>query len=279
MTDENEQYSMSTGNPDITGSAWVCGDIHGELSVLQVALRDSLMYRKRNAKVTGEKVDEAHMILLGDVGLGFPDDPAGEALVRKMNRLAEMFRTTVYLIRGNHDNPAVWDSARNSASLPQQDDAHPRVVFLQDGPILVNGRRFLVIGGAASADVEFREPGRDWWEEEGVRVQSAFLGGGDMTGYYGILSHAGPRPSIVNPELPAMFLAAKDAIDREQVVLEYIGNALVPSVWYHGHYHRNNVDFRYFCNLSDAGEGELAGDSCCMCICTCLDIGTATPIL
>lgn len=278
MSNIVEQYEPSYCNTPILGSAWACGDIHGELSVLQVALKDSLMYRKRNAKMTGEKVEEAHMILLGDVGLGFPDDPAGEALVRKMNRLAEMFRATVYLIRGNHDNPAVWDRARDGASLPQQEAEHSRVVFLQDGLLNINGRRFLVVGGAASADVEFRESGRDWWAEEGITCNEAF--NGNLAGYYyGILSHAGPRPSIVNPELPTMFRAAKDAIDREQVAITAIGNAVLPQVWYHGHYHRNNVDVRYFCNLVGTSQWDPVADSCRKCTCTCLDIGVATPIL
>lgn len=272
--DEIGQDFAGKVNPAIKGSAWVCGDIHGELLVLQVALKDTLDYRKRDARLSDTKVVDAHVILLGDIGLGFPDDPTGEEFVRKLDKLAGMFKATVYLLRGNHDNPDVWEG-----DLPGRcRELYPNVVFLHDGPMSINGRMFMVVGGAASADVDYREPGRDWWAGECIRMQRPLRTIG-YSGYYGILSHTGPRPGLINPDLPPMFMGAKDAIDREQAVLMAIGNTVLPEVWYHGHYHRNNMESRYFCNLDVVDDGDHLVKSCRKCTCTCLDIGAATPIL
>lgn len=269
---------------EITGETWVCGDIHADLSVLQRGLKLTLDFRKDDARLSGTPVKHANVILLGDVGLGFPEDPTGERLLHKMSRLAGMFKATLYLIRGNHDNPLVWRS--EIATIGMSEQRHPNVYFLSDGTLRVNGERYLVIGGGTSVDKSFREENRDWWPGEGIGQDTGHL---NYSAYHKddskvcILSHVGPRPPLVGAVLPSMFYDRQQAADEEQALLRCIGDMVLPDRWYFGHYHENYVFKSVFCSMYtyDKWSGDTITNVMPRykdCECACMGINSVRKI-
>lgn len=264
---------------ELTGETWVCGDVHADLSKLQAGLKRTLDRRKADARLSGTPVVQANVILLGDVGLGFPDDPLGERLLHKMSRLAGMFKATLYLIRGNHDNPLIWRSETATVGMSAQ--KHPNVYFLGDGLLKVNGDRYVVLGGGTSVDRAFREENRDWWPGEGIGQDTCHLPYGAFSrgkGLTGILSHVGPRPPMVNPVLPSMFYDRQRAADEEQALLRCIGDLEHPRKWYFGHYHGTHRFNTVFCDMFvyDEWSGDTVmacKPSYVECDCMCLGIG------
>lgn len=269
---------------EITGETWVCGDVHAELSMLQYGLMRTLRQRKMDAKLSGKPVAHANVILLGDVGLGFPDDPSGDRLLHKMSKLAGMFNATLYLIRGNHDNPLIWRS--ETAAIGMSVQRHPNVYFLSDGMLRVNKDKYMVLGGGTSVDKSSRIENRDWWPGEGIGMDTchlpygAFSRGSDLAG---ILSHVGPRPPLVNPVLPSIFYDMQEEVDREQALLRSIGDIVHPKRWYFGHYHDTHRFNTVFCTMF--AYDEWSGDTVMTsnpvyteCDCLCLGIAETYKI-
>lgn len=260
-------------NPKITeGVVVACGDIHGRLGTLNIALRQANRMRKALTP-DGEKPSRMHFIILGDVGLGFPDDPDGSRRVTKMERMGKIYNATLYLLRGNHDNPAVWDSAIATRHASKQN--HPHVVFLQDGLMTIKDHKYFLLGGGVSVDKASRTAGVTWWPGETVapKLTEACI----RKDVYGILSHTGPRPSTIPYTLPSYWAAAQHDVDVEQNVLKVVGNAIMPKRWVYGHYHTFAVmDNVYGYNTTSYDESKgtaVTSRKERKCECTCLDIG------
>lgn len=98
------------------------GDAHGKFDKL--------------AEVCDNFADRT-ILVIGDVGLGFPRQPPGDPLP-----------PNVFHFRGNHDNPIVCK-------------AHPR--FTMDYGMW---KGLFIVGGAASIDAKWRTPGISWWADE-----------------------------------------------------------------------------------------------------------------
>lgn len=101
----------------------LCGDIHGEFAALKRILSST----------------EEDVIVLGDLGIGFPgigDNP--------------LFRKNMKFIRGNHDKPS---ACKNHSQ------------YLGDYGYLPE-KRMMYISGAISVDSYCRTPGVDWWDDE-----------------------------------------------------------------------------------------------------------------
>lgn len=101
-------------------------------------------------------------VQIGDGGWGFGKasyaiDNAKSWLDR-INKLCQKVDVRCYLLRGNHDNPAVW-------KLPP---IYSNVILVQDGDIGIfpNGKKVLFVGGGISVDRYNRKVGIDYWEDE-----------------------------------------------------------------------------------------------------------------
>ncbi len=106
----------------MTSEIVLVGDCHGKFRQLKPIL---------------ESAGDTEVIILGDVGIGFPD--TGDR---------PLFRKNCKFFRGNHDKPAACR-------------AHPQ--YLGDFGV---HRGMFFLGGAKSVDRHLRKEGLDWWPDE-----------------------------------------------------------------------------------------------------------------
>lgn len=136
----------------------VCiGDVHGEFDMLE----KSLSYCFKHLKVR-----DSAIVVLGDIG--FFSDEKDSKINKLWNRLKPIidselhkYNCKLYLFRGNHDNPYVF----NETDFIQRDAEN--ISVLRDYDILKVGKHNnLIIPGAVSIDKYIRTPGRSYWENE-----------------------------------------------------------------------------------------------------------------
>ena len=135
------------------------GDIHGNFNVINQFIK---LYN----------IENAHIIQVGDFGVGFKS-------IEKEKRLLEMYHTllvkkniTVWAIRGNHDYKPHFDNDPFGLS---------NIKLIPDYTVLeLNNLRILCVGGAVSVDREWRYTKNQkigiyenktlgvesWWEDE-----------------------------------------------------------------------------------------------------------------
>ena len=178
---------------------WFVGDIHGRWGDFK-------------DKLNHADIDPfEQIIILGDVGLGFPgphEDPED---------FEYYFDHKVNFIRGNHDNPQVCKAHKSN---------------LGDYGIIDVTIGF--VAGGFSIDKDYRTPGMDWWYDEQLseaELSKAIDLFQDQKPTV-MLSHEAPRsivPMVVgNCLFPSNTNSALDYIFR---------NVKSIKEWYFGHYH------------------------------------------
>lgn len=138
---------------------YITGDTHGDFTNL-INLTRILEIKKDDL-----------LIILGDVGVNFTNDEGD--IYRKMQ--LTKIPATILCIQGNHEmrptSPGiVWDYKKcewNSGEIWYEQD-FPKILFAEDGDRYeINGRSFLVIGGAYSVDKYYRlTNGLPWFSDE-----------------------------------------------------------------------------------------------------------------
>ena len=227
----------------LQGTVRLVGDIHGKPHAIPA---------------NPEHAD--HIILLGDIGLGFrpntDNEPFNEAVEEgRTEELLELIHkyaikgaggnenVQIWLLRGNHDNPGYWNGssecAKNVYENVNLDELN--IHLLQDEFITINGKKWFVFGGGVSVDVAIRTDGFDYWHDE---IISDFA---DITPEHveGILSHVGTKPPCVE-KTPNAFIEKiiertgpqlHAAIARENSILESLYTKFTPSRWIYAHWH------------------------------------------
>ncbi|WP_018970682.1 metallophosphoesterase [Rubritalea marina] len=131
------------------------GDIHGKFDRLNQVIADI--------------PDHTTIVCVGDIGLGFTDanDPS---CLAEVDATATSKSQTIWLLRGNHDDPAIWHNHRhewNSAlhSIRIPNDIHR---------MKVDNIHVIMVGGAISLDRSHpgRVDGLNWWNGEGMNLNS-----------------------------------------------------------------------------------------------------------
>lgn len=203
---------------------YFCGDIHGDWKeFIWKALRQY-------------QIREADIGILGDFGIGF--DKTMPDLYRWAEKRLEAADVTVYVIRGNHDDPSYFTDTEKYS--------YPRLRFLEDHKVYeICGRKIYTIGGACSNDIGWRlamnetlaSKGKDrrvWWPGEDVIQKRNDLP--DKVDI--IISHTAPLaflPVIRKfPETPEW---QYDKILEERRYLDYALKEINADYWYYGHFH------------------------------------------
>jgi len=102
------------------------GDIHGEFVELI-------------EKLAGTGIEKSSLIQVGDFGLGFKSQKTEGAELENINTMLAASENTLYVIRGNHDNPNYFNHASNYSNIQ----------FLSDYSLLtIEGLTILLVGGA-----------------------------------------------------------------------------------------------------------------------------------
>ncbi len=220
------------------------GDIHGKFTRLIEVMRSL----PEGATIFG----------VGDIGLGFSDSLDAECL-REVDFIAASRQQTLYFIRGNHDDPAIWHIGRHIWN-----EELVSVRILEDiGQVTLEGMNIMYVGGAISIDrsQSHRVDGKTWWKGEGV-TQHAPEQITNLVKQYGqadlLITHAGPTHampvySLSDPDIAyyAQYDAAltADIAEERELLSQVVRMSGAKHVAY-GHYHQtfhsvvNGVTYR-----------------------------------
>ena len=214
------------------------GDIHGDPR----RVRD--FCRKQNL------AEQDIIVLLGDVGANFHFDERDEAIKRVLSECGP----TVLCVHGNHEArpgtvPGYTLRDWNGGWVWAQ-DAYPNLLFAKDGEIyLMEGLRYIVIGGAYSVDKYYRiTHWLPWFPDEQPdtqtfeRVESQLSNSAVDV----ILSHTCPYKYIPRE----MFLPGLDQSrvdDSTERRLDKIEETTPYKAWFCGHWHTDKrIDRMHF---------------------------------
>ena len=138
---------------------YITGDTHGDFRDL---ISKSVRY---------DFTENDLLIILGDVGINYYGDKRDE----KNKDMLASIPCTVFCIRGNHEmrptNPEIAEKYHKIDWMGAEsyiEDKYPKFIMAEDGARYhINGRDFLVIGGAYSVDKYYRlERGYRWFSDE-----------------------------------------------------------------------------------------------------------------
>jgi UDP-2,3-diacylglucosamine pyrophosphatase LpxH len=207
------------------------GDLHGEYI--------NLLY-----KITKLEITDTTFIQAGDFGLGFHDLNYDIQTLTGLNKFLIKSNNTLYIVRGNHDNPFFWKHC--------QELRFTNIFFAQDYDVLtIEDQRILCIGGAISIDRINRVAGEDYWEDEEFVLDEASLNKACATEIDIVVTHIAPDnvwPYTFTPVVNHYIsreprLAAALNLERRnmRIVYEKVLQAGCKQ-WYYGHYHQSMVE-------------------------------------
>ena len=180
------------------------------------------------------------LIQVGDFGVGFRLLPEELRELASLDTLLAEAGNTLYVIRGNHDNPTYF--------VPNSPLNLPHITFLEDYSLLeVEGRKLLLAGGAISIDRRVRKEGVSYWRDEGFRLDLRRLEQLDLVDLWAVVTHTAPtfvephelsdlvRYYLENdPELLPELREERQAVDR---LYEAVTARSHPEYWLYGHFH------------------------------------------
>ena len=209
----------------------VTGDIHGEHSIRKLS-------SKKMKSIEPDLTKEDYLIITGDFGLIWD----GKQSSRErwwLNWLDKKPWTTLF-VDGNHENHERLDNWEtciwNGGKVHMITDS---VIHLMRGQVFnLQGKKFLTMGGAASHDIEYRVPGRSWWEQEipSAEERNEAACNLDKHGWkvdY-VITHDAPT-TIANKLIYTHDRSTDDFTDW----LERIAGKLEFNQWFFGHHHQD----------------------------------------
>ncbi len=210
------------------GDLYFLGDIHGDLEWLSWAIDQ-------------KDIKDSVIIQVGDFGLGFLKNE--EARLSNLNEICSSNNVLIYAIRGNHDNPAAFDSG----------DTYSNLKFLKDYSVLnLYGQNILLVGGSISIDRTHRTENVSYWNEEKFCFDAAKLDGclRDIKEIDIVVTHSSPEGTypydfdlIVHAWMEIDKPLHNDlVVDRNahtKLLDSLISINLKPSHWYYGHFHKS----------------------------------------
>jgi UDP-2,3-diacylglucosamine pyrophosphatase LpxH len=202
------------------------GDVHGEFNEL-------------SDKVANTYLKNSSFIQVGDFGLGFKHRENETDHLNALNERLKDANNEMYVIRGNHDNPAYFNN----------DSGYSNIEFLKDYSVLrIEDLTILLAGGAVSIDRSSRHIGSSYWvgeefvyEESLVAMSIKELKTIDI-----VVTHNSPiefHPQDLNNNVMAWSRRDTDLLSdlskeryRHSMLLNHlIGKKLKPKFWYYGH--------------------------------------------
>lgn len=197
-----------------------------------------------NSKRIG--LENAIIFQVGDFGVGFFKKEHDLEWMSKLNEDLSKLNCTMYVIRGNHDNPEYFKGDYSFSNL----------ILLEDYSIVsINEKNgFLCIGGAISVDRKNRVEGENWWPDENFKYNPSVLEEIESSGVLitDVITHTCPS---IHP-LPGFsgivydFARNDDSLivdltaEREKLNELYfkLSERYHVSRWTYGHFHFSNVE-------------------------------------
>jgi len=224
---------------------FVVGDTHGNNLQLANHLLPDLPKESKKA-----------ILHVGDFGIGFSSHVGELDNMAHLDRKLKKNNVFLYVIRGNHDNPAYFDT---NNKFHQDMDSLSNIVLIPDHTLLSlefvnnNTQRIYCMGGAVSVDRTKRTPSKGYWwneivpqliDEELEKIPSDI----DI-----VLTHTSPKGVFPVTQNNIQGWLARDynleydlqiELDRITEVFDWL-RAKNPDgfVHFYGHFHASNVEF------------------------------------
>lgn len=203
----------------------IFGDWHGDQGWALLAIR--------SAAREGVKT----LIHVGDLALDWPGAKRGR-YEQRLNRALVEHDATLIVSPGNHDN------LTNINALEVQEDGliswrSNIFVLPKGGRTTVEGLRVGGLGGAYSADQEWRKEGKDWWAGEEPTAEQAerLIADGPVDL---LITHDAPIDVPVRSKLHLSEDVVEQA-NRTRILLRNVVDRLAPGHMFCGHWHQRLV--------------------------------------
>lgn len=103
---------------------------------------------------------KGNIFQVGDFGIGFNKESWELDLIDSINNTMKLLECTLYVIRGNHDDPKYFKEHKYDKS---------NLIFIEDYEVIeLEGKKIFCLGGGISVDRIWRTEGIDYWQNEGV---------------------------------------------------------------------------------------------------------------
>lgn len=218
--------------------AFLVGDVHGRYEDLYIKLS---RFKK--------EIRKNDVVLLGDSMVGYNPTFEKFQLWPKWNTFFRNLKSTLYLIRGNHDDPSWFDGGHD----------FPHVKFVQDYSIIKTKSghcnkllTLLAIGGGISINRLHRtmKEGKNWFKDEVVRFEhDKLINIKDKIDI--LISHT--CPSICADRLSStlildswlkfdenLYSDLRQERQNMDNILDYLIHNNKPYSWYYGHMHQSH---------------------------------------
>jgi UDP-2,3-diacylglucosamine pyrophosphatase LpxH len=206
----------------------IAGDIHGDVGLFAIKLR-------RN------QIENAHIIHVGDFGIGFFEDHEYPKLLKPLHKFLAESNSHLYVIRGNHDDPSYFNTRKTMGG-------YDNIELLPDYTVLeLLGKKILLVGGAISIDRTDRYYTSipTWWRNETFYLNENF----NYDTYDAVVTHT--RPPIsglfgINSFVKSMMVIDKD-LERDLKIenedMDKLYQLTKPKHWFFGHFHESATSF------------------------------------
>lgn len=186
------------------------------------------------------RISDSNIIQVGDFGMTNNIRYMNETLIKLDKHLGET-NNKLYVIRGNHDNPAFWNGTHIYKNLELVPDYETRII---------EDKKVLFMGGAISVDRKKRiRENNLWWHDEGFVLKKGGLS--SFEGVDIVVSHTSPNfafPQTLSG-IPDEYIQADNTLlqecARERLNMtdayEILKNNNNITNWLYGHFHTNEV--------------------------------------
>jgi predicted phosphodiesterase len=176
------------------------------------------------------------IIICGDFGY-WPNNNQGKNFLWNLNNLLKDKDIRIYFVDGNHEDfIELKKLPRDRVSMIPE--AH-NVFYIPRGiTTIIDNKKIVGFGGAASIDREYRVLNKSWFAEETIKDEE-IKAMKDINDVDILITHDAPLNLLTenykNDPL--------SEINRQQI--QTIMNIVKPKKLYHGHYHKRWIDYGY----------------------------------
>jgi len=230
---------------------FVIGDIHGYTLDWKTGKRgfDYIMGMIENT------LQGANIIQVGDFGMT-NDVNRMNKILKKFNKILKRVDSKMYVIRGNHDNPAFWNGTHIYSNIELVPDYETRVI---------DGKTVLFMGGAISIDrVERIKTYNLYWVDEVFVLNRELLN--TIKGVDIVVTHTAPKfafpqtgkgilDEYVRKDHTLLQECARERLDMTEAYNILKENNNITN-WLYGHFHTNEVTPHEGCEFRVVGIND-----------------------
>ena len=234
---------------------YLIGDLHTNYKGLKEQLESDKLLK------------DCTFIFLGD--MDFRDEETAYNQFKKLDKMLYDRNINSYVIRGNHDNPKLWESKMFDLGVPDGIPFWNK--FFSFRPIgshtriIINDNVGIALSGAITLNRSDLKEGINYWpEHDKVELPPDFIDYGEgLKNIDFVIGHTGPiYNDIFKDQKTDYEMYLKDGflvkdLENEQKLLRSILKRYRPKRWYCGHYHFEKDTKFVWDNWSDDGVIHL----------------------